>query len=55
MPTSLDKMFVCKTSKSKTFNEVCYDVDDSVISVSGCVVQVNIDNFDQFLPEGKIL
>lgn len=53
MPKSLNKIFVCKTSKSKTFYDICYDVDGSTIGISGCDLEVNIKSLEQLIPRGN--
>ena len=53
VPKHHEKIFFCKTTESKTFFDVCFDVDENTVQVTGCDVQINIGNFDQLLPKGE--
>ena len=53
MPKHHEKILFCKTTESKTFFDVCFDVDENTVQVTGCDVQINVGNFDQLLPKGE--
>ena len=53
VPKHHEKIFFCKTTESKTFFDVCFDVDENTVQVTGCDVQINVGNFDQLLPKGE--